>query len=247
MNKAVEEQPIRPAATVIIVRPAHPQYEILMLRRTQSAVFAGGMYVFPGGKIDDADQDPRLQPHLSELLPEQLHQRAALGDQWQACWVAGIRETFEEAGILLAYHAEGQMVSTEAAKLSAAREQLHQGQTDLLTFCIENQLTLALDQIHFFNRWVTPPGRPRRFDTRFFVAQAPTHQEHGHDGNETIDSVWISPREALSLNQQDRFGMMRVTIKQLETLDAYSSVDALMKMIKAQVTFEHRKPTLVGQ
>jgi len=240
----VDDQPIRPAATIIIVRPAAPQYEILMLKRTQSAVFAGGMYVFPGGKIDSSDYDSRLQKYLSPLAPEQRLQQQALGDDWQACWVAGIRESFEEAGILLAYNKRGAMVDTFNTDLLSARDRIHQGQIDMLTFCERHELTLALDQVHYFNRWVTPPGRPRRFDTRFFIAQAPAKQDHQHDGGETTDSLWISPQQALSDNKQDRFGMMRVTIKQLETLNAYPSVEALLTMIKGQKTFEHYQPSL---
>ena len=118
------EQPIRPAATVIIARAAVPQYEILMLRRTNAAVFAGGMYVFPGGKIDEADADPELINYFSPLGAPQRLQQKALGEAWQSCWVAGIRETFEESGILLAYTQDGALADTRDMELDQARAEL---------------------------------------------------------------------------------------------------------------------------
>ena len=113
------EQPIRPAATVIIARAAVPQYEILMLRRTNAAVFAGGMYVFPGGKIDEADADPELINYFSPLGAPQRLQQKALGETWQSSWVAGIRETFEESGILLAYTEDGALADTKGTELAS--------------------------------------------------------------------------------------------------------------------------------
>jgi|TARA_B110000238_G_scaffold200819_1_gene252562 8-oxo-dGTP pyrophosphatase MutT (NUDIX family) len=238
------DQPIRPAATVIIARAAAPQYEILMLRRTNAAVFAGGMYVFPGGKIDEADADPELINFISPLGAPQLRQQIALGDAWQACWVAGIRETFEESGILLAYTADGVLANTQAMNLDQARAEVHDGTLTLKALCAREGLTLAVDQIHYFNRWVTPPGRPRRFDTRFFITSAPLNQLHRHDGAETTESLWISPTKALDRNAQDDFGMMTVTIKQLETLNQYQSLTSLLTMAGGQTDFPYYAPVL---
>ncbi|MGB1190123.1 MAG: NUDIX hydrolase [Pseudomonadales bacterium] len=238
------EQPIRPAATVIIARPGASQFEILMLKRTNAAVFAGGMYVFPGGKIDPQDGDKALQPHLSPLSPNQTAQRIALGDHWQACWVAAIRETFEEAGILLAYGSDNKLVDTNAINTSAYRSAIHAGEMSMIDLCRRESLRLALDQLHFFNRWVTPEGRPRRFDTRFFIANAPIHQLHLHDGKETTDSLWISPGEALARNASGSFDMMRVTTKQLDTLNHFKAIEDLMEMAENRQTFEHHRPAL---
>ncbi len=238
------EQPIRPAATVIIARAAAPQYEILMLRRTNAAVFAGGMYVFPGGKIDAADADPELANYLSPLGAPQLRQQKALGESWQACWVAGIRETFEESGILLAYTEDGALADTRDMDLDQARADLHDGALTLKALCAREQLTLAVDQIHYFNRWVTPAGRPRRFDTRFFITAAPPKQSHRHDGAETTESIWISPAAALDSNSNGDFGMMTVTIKQLETLNQHQSLTSLLTMASSQTDFPYYAPTL---
>src|SRR5262245_41164810 len=103
-------QPIRPAATVILVRDGAAGAEIFMVRRTSAAAFGGGMYVFPGGRVDGDDH-----LHLYDALrvgptDAQTAQRMALGAEWRGYWVAGIRESFEEAGLLLAYDASGALV-----------------------------------------------------------------------------------------------------------------------------------------
>ena len=128
--------------------------------------------------------------------------------------------------------------------LDQARAEIHDGTLTLKALCAREGLTLAVDQIHYFNRWVTPPGRPRRFDTRFFITSAPLNQLHRHDGAETTESLWISPTKALDRNAQDDFGMMTVTIKQLETLNQYQSLTSLLTMAGGQTDFPYYAPVL---
>ena len=177
-------QPIKPAATVILVRPAQASFEIFMLRRTSKAAFAGGMYVFPGGRVDDEDHFNKYAECCVDFQPGQAAQQEALGYDYRGFWVAGIRESFEEAGLLLAVDASGDLVSFRdagvAEKFAALREPLHEGSISLFDICQQNGLRLAVDQIHFYNRVVTPLGRPRRFDTRFFIALAPPGQTGVH-------------------------------------------------------------------
>ena len=194
-------QPIRPAATVILVRDVGPTYEILMLRRTSRAAFAGGMYVFPGGRVDADDHLHRFDAVSTGPTAAQAPQRSALGHDWRGYWIAAIRECFEEAGVLLAYGEDGMWlddISDDlAARLDDYRVQVHDHTLSLDQMCERESVSLALDRVHYLERWVTPAGRPRRFDTRFFVAEAPTGQTGRHDDTETVDSVWISPTEAL--------------------------------------------------
>ncbi|MCB1646412.1 MAG: NUDIX hydrolase [Pseudomonadales bacterium] len=243
----VTDTPIRPAATVIIVRDAQPQYEIFMLRRTNQAAFAGGMYVFPGGRVDDHDHDPVYNNLHGEPSPFQAAQREALGDDWQAYWIAGIRETFEEAGLLLAYHQDGELFRIDAAcepRFNRYRKQLHDGGVTLAEICATENLNLAIDLIHFYNRWVTPLGRPRRFDTRFFITQAPGDQAGFHDGIETVDSLWISPDEALKKHAAGEFGLMRVTERQLSDFAQYRSAAEFLDMAKNNRDFPFHQPVL---
>lgn len=241
-------QPIRPAATVIIARDGNRELELFMLRRTNQAAFAGGMYVFPGGKVESDDHLHSLDPWRAGPTEAQANQLAALGNEWRGFWIAAIRETFEESGLLLAYDQQGQLVTWDdpdtAARFHAYRDQIYRSEIDLQTLCEREQLRLACDHVHFFNRWVTPVGRPRRFDTRFFIAEAPVGQDGLHDENETVHSTWISPSEAIERYEADDFGLMRVTAQQLKDLQQFSSVAELHHWSLQRDRFPIYRPVL---
>ena len=241
------DQPIRPAATVIIVRDASPQYEIFMLRRTSKAAFAGGMYVFPGGRVDDEDHSKIYDDHHTGPDSHQIKQREALGDDWQAYWVAGIRETFEESGLMLAYDESNSIVSYDDEtweRYQGYRKLLHDGKLSLSEICEKENLNLAIDLIHFYNRWITPQGRPRRFDTRFFITEAPEKQAGEHDGAETVDSVWISPSKALELHAKEELGLMAVTAKQLTAFSKFKTAKEFIQMARDNQEFPTVRPKL---
>lgn len=242
-------QPIRPAATVIIARSAgeHPRagFEIFMLRRTNQAAFAGGMYVFPGGRVDPDDHLHRYDTLRQGPSPDQASQQAALGAEWRGFWIAGIRESFEEAGLLLAYTSGGSLLAYDdgnRSRFDGYRHPLHAGELSLLEICEREGLSLAVDHIHFVNRFVTPPGRARRFDTRFFLAEAPPGQVGVHDRRETVDSIWISPRTAIERNDAGSFDLMRVTRMQLEMLAERESHAELLAWARGNRHFPIYRP-----
>jgi len=240
-------QPIRPAATVIIAREAGASFEIFMLKRTNAASFAGGMYVFPGGRVDGDDHLHKYDAVRQGPSESQVPQQQALGDEWRGYWVAGIRESFEEAGLLLAYTRGGELLAFDEANRSrfdAYRRPLHSGELSLLDICEAEALDLAVDHIHFVNRFVTPLGRPRRFDTRFFLAEAPPGQTGMHDERETVDSIWISPADAISQNDAGQFDLMRVTRVQLETLAEHDSHVRLLDWVRNNDRFPIFRPAL---
>ena len=233
---------IRPAATLILARPAAESFEIMMLKRTTKAAFASGMYVFPGGRIDASDSDPALAPYITEPRDHQHAQIAALGEDWLGAYVAAIRETFEEAGILMAKDANGSWVTLPSKTIAETRQSLHQGELSMADFCRTYDARLAINELNFYNRWTTPPGRPRRFDTRFFVGQAPPMAEGVEDGEETTDAVWITPIKALEEHQAGRFDLMSVTVKQLSAITEYKNLVALKMALSHQDTFPHYQP-----
>ena len=244
-------QPIRPAATVIIARAAGEGagagFEIFMLRRTSQAAFAGGMYVFPGGRVDPDDHLHRYDALRQGPSTDQAPQQLALGDEWRGFWIAGIRESFEEAGLLLAYAPDGTLLAYDDAntvRFDAYRLPLHAGELSLIEICEREQLTLAVDHIHYVNRFVTPPGRPRRFDTRFFLAEAPPGQTGVHDRKETVDSIWISPQEAIERNDAGDFDLMRVTRMQLEMLAERATHSELLRWARSNRTFPIYRPVV---
>ena len=233
---------IRPAATLILARPAAESFEIMMLKRTTKAAFASGMYVFPGGRIDASDSDPALAPYITEPRDHQHAQIAALGEDWLGAYVAAIRETFEEAGILMAKDANGSWVTLPSRTIAETRQSLHQGELSMADLCRTYDARLAINELNFYNRWTTPPGRPRRFDTRFFVGQAPPMAEGVEDGEETTDAVWITPIKALEEHQAGRFDLMSVTVKQLSAITEYKNLVALKMALSHQDTFPHYQP-----
>jgi 8-oxo-dGTP pyrophosphatase MutT (NUDIX family) len=246
MSKPV--QPIRPAATVIVVREASSSYEIFMLKRTSKASFASDMYVFPGGRVDADDHLHKYDTYRHGPTEAQAPQVKALGDEWRGFWIAAIRETFEEAGLLLAYDQSGELLSfadeQTHERFTAYRDPLHDGAVSLLEICQRESLRLAVDHVHFYNRFITPLGRPRRFDTRFFIASAPESQRGTHDAQETVDSIWISPQQALARHAEGKFGLMNVTRIQLEWLSEYANKKDLLKMSASNTTFPTRRPIL---
>jgi 8-oxo-dGTP pyrophosphatase MutT (NUDIX family) len=200
--------PAKPAATVLLLRDTNTEegIEVFMLRRTKAAAFAGGMYVFPGGKVDEADGD---------------------GDEGYV--IAAIRECYEEAGVLLAKDANGKSV-TDGHRALAHRNAVHDGSIGLRELCAQHHLTPAVDDLVWISHWITPIGESsRRFDTRFFIAVAPLDQVSRHDDNETIASAWIGPREALRRREQRELTMMPPTIKNLEFVAAHRNAAAAME------------------
>ncbi len=217
-----------------------------MLRRTNQAAFAGGMYVFPGGRVDQHDHSETYSDHHLPPGEHQQGQRDALGKNWRAYWIAGIRETFEEAGFLLAYDKDNRVFefnATNQDRFDEYRRQIHNGEITLVDICIKENLTLAIDLIHFYNRWVTPLGRPRRFDTRFFITASPKSQSGLHDGRETVDSCWISPDKALELHNKDEFGLMRVTAMQLGVFARYQTAREFLDMAALNSEFPTNNPS----
>lgn len=188
----------RPAASMVLLRQAPTGLEVLLLRRTAQAANMPGLYVFPGGKLDDADQT--LAQSLLDQPPETLH--ASLNEPnldtatAAGLYVAAVREALEECGLLLA-EAAGDLARLDAPQ---ARALLRAGRSfaEVLTML---QLRLPTQRLAPWSRWITPRAptinTTRRFDTRFFVAEAPQGQTAAHDDEETTDSVWIAPRTAL--------------------------------------------------
>jgi 8-oxo-dGTP pyrophosphatase MutT (NUDIX family) len=196
----------KPAATVMLLRDAPTGIEVFMLRRTTAAAFAGGMYVFPGGKVDEADGE---------------------GDVGYV--IAAIRECYEEAGVLLAVDGDGEMVADGHPALSH-RQAVYDGAVDLRALCAQHQLRPAVDDLVWVSRWITPVGEAsRRFDTRFFIAVTPPGQSSRHDDNETIASTWIAPVDALRRIAEGGLTMMPPTIKSLEYLVGHETAASVME------------------
>lgn len=231
-----DDVPVKAAATVMLVRDddATRDIEVFMLRRTLKAVFAGGMYVFPGGKVDDLDGGDHIEHLCDGLTDAEASRLLQLPSGGLSYWVAAIRECFEEAGVLLARHATtGEPVRFDdpevAERFTAYRHRIHDGDLGLHELCDIESLRLATDAIRYVSHWITPKGEVRRFDTRFFLARAPQAQEPLHDDGETIESLWVSPTDALDRFKRGELAMIPPTIRNLEFLVPHRTADLALE------------------
>jgi len=196
---------VREAATVMLVRDA-PELEVFMLRRNPESVFAGGAYVFPGGAVDAGDR--------------------ALGEDLRF-WVAAVRETFEEAGVLLARtRADDRPLdaSPEAmAELAADRIRLLADAVSFDTVLDAHAARIDLNALVPFARWITPSPSPRRFDTWFFAAAAPEGHAYEHDDHELVASEWVRPVDALARARGGEFELIYPTVRTLLVMARYES------------------------
>ena len=234
------EQPVitpLPAATVTLVRDTQRGLEVLLLQRNFSSGFMPGVHVFPGGGLEDTDASEELYVLCTGPDDPQASRMLGIERGGLAYWIAAIRESFEEAGILLAYDAGGGFVAlagTEAAqRFGAYRGALEAGRSEFNTIVRGEGLRLATDRLLYFSHWITPVGAPRRYDTRFFVAVAPERQEASHDNHEAIAHIWIRPAEALNRYGRDQVKMRTPTIKTLELFANYFSTAALIAALTA--------------
>jgi 8-oxo-dGTP pyrophosphatase MutT (NUDIX family) len=191
LDIARESAPPRDAATLVLVRDApEGRLEVFCVQRHTKSAFLGGAVVFPGGKVDAADLDPRWADRATAPRPASF---ASGGVELRGLSVAACREALEEAAILPL--ANGTLSHEELVSLRARAKE-----TSLLACLVERALTVDLAALHPLARWVTPTAESRRFDTRFFIVIAPPGQPGAHDDRETTASFWATPRETI-----DRF------------------------------------------
>jgi 8-oxo-dGTP pyrophosphatase MutT (NUDIX family) len=181
-----------PAATVLLVRDGASGLEVFMVKRHHQIDFVAGALVFPGGKASKGDFDPGLSD-----CSDGGHD---WGSEMRALAAAAIREAFEESGILLAREAGCPVfvTSERLAGLEHYRQPLEKGDIALIDMLRQEKLNIAFDALAHFAHWITPENMPKRFDTHFFVAAAPSGHTGRHDGRESVDSIWISPEEAIA-------------------------------------------------
>jgi 8-oxo-dGTP pyrophosphatase MutT (NUDIX family) len=210
----------RLSATILLVRDK-PDLEVLMVKRHHQIDFASGALVFPGGKIEKSDAD---------------HAWAEAADAWdlvaedeRPVRIAGLREAFEEAGILLARRKDGSPFEGDPG-LADARKALAADEINFLELVRDLGLRLDLDALQPFARWITPLYMPKRFDTHFFVAAAPAEQLAVCDGWETVDAEWIAPNVALDLERAKERTIIFPTRMNLKLLaEAENAADAVAR------------------
>jgi 8-oxo-dGTP pyrophosphatase MutT (NUDIX family) len=223
----------RPAATVLLVRDTTEGVEVFLMKRSGFGMF-GGLHVFPGGKVDAADHGERWSALTRGPNDAQASQILGLTRGGLDYWIACIRECFEEAGILLAIDQGDEPLRLtdpdRRQRIAAWRGRLNAREKHILEgLCESEALRLATDQLAYLSHWITPISQPARFNTRFFVARAPTDQVALHDGHETVESEWLRPEVALDRFAAGELKIISPTEKNLQAICGFTSTEALLE------------------
>ncbi len=208
----------RPSSTVILARDGEQAPEICLVRRHAQATF-GGAYVFPGGVVDATDHT--IDRQYVDIDPADADRILNLEGEGLGYYVAAVRELFEESGVLMA-----KQVSCDD-ELDAARLALNSGTLEWNHFVAEKQLLLACSTLRYFSHWITPDVIPKRFSTRFFLARMPDDQHACHDDGELTDAIWTTAEGALASAQKGELSLHFPTIKTIEQLARFATVDEL--------------------
>lgn len=203
------------AATLVLLREGPSGLELFMVERARSMGFAGGAMVFPGGKVDESDRalaaDAALAPGFAALDPVDAAAR-----------IAALRETFEEAGVLVT---TGPPVS-EASR-AAWRRRLVAHEADFAALLAETGHRLDPALLVPFARWCPPAGLEHaRFDTLFYLARMPPGETALHDGSESVTSHWIRPADALARADAGLSAIIFPTRRNLERLAQFADFAA---------------------
>ncbi|MFZ0492972.1 MAG: NUDIX domain-containing protein [Acidimicrobiia bacterium] len=216
----MDDQPIRDASTVCVVRPSAGGLEVLMVRRAASSVFVGGAHVFPGGALDAVDR--------SETA------RKLFGDDPISPWLsAAVRETAEEAGLVVP---TGQIETPSRAH-----------GMELLHALDDAGYVFDPSRFAYLSNWVTLKGQPRRFDTKFFVTDAPEQTRASPDAAEVTETVWVTPSDALDHWSRGEWMLVRPTLATLRTLAGFDETEAVLSFAHSQTSISRIEPRVVQQ
>jgi 8-oxo-dGTP pyrophosphatase MutT (NUDIX family) len=228
------------ATTVILLRDRKPEgFETFLLKRHEKSSFMGGNFVYPGGRVDRNDGSLEIcsfskgitLDEAQKILGGTVSQEESL-----AHWIAGIRELFEEAGVLLAYDQKGDLFQIknrdEQEKFLDYRQSLQKSGLTICEMAQKEKLLFALDQLHYYAHWITPEARSERFDTRFFLARYPSGQEATHDERETTAGAWITPQKALEDNLKGEVALSPPTLKTLEDLSRFKAINEIFTSLR---------------
>ena len=202
----------------MLVRDA-PDLQVFMLRRNLSSEWVAGAYVFPGGGVDPDDRTDEAYARCPGRTDVAASTLLGIASGGLGFWVAAIRESFEEAGVLLARPRAD--TDLDLSGLEAERVSVNSGDRRFLDVLIEQDLMLDVDRLHVFSHWITPAGMPRRYDTWFFVAEAPEGHTYLHDDGETVASTWIRPADALARADEGDIELIFPTRRSLEALTRF--------------------------
>lgn len=238
---------IRAAATVMLIDD-RPNLQLFMMERHANTVFAGGMWVFPGGAVDAADDPEIFQAISIHRSDEQASKLMNIDSGGLAYYIAAIREAFEEAGILLALrkhnHQPLDLTAPDMEKrFQKHRDDINDSSRDFIEIIRDEDLILDAGEMHYIARWITPEGPPRRFDARFFIARMPQNQTPMHDDGELVHSSWMSPKEILRKAEAGEMVLMSPTLRMVKNLALFDSAEQVIEAASANLMDERARVT----
>ncbi len=210
--------PARPSSTVVLVRETDARPEVLMVRRHEDSSF-GSAYAFPGGVLEAADANTHAR--FVGLTAGDADRMLAVRRGGLDYFSAAARELFEETGVLLADR------DLDTRTLDSARTGLNAGSLHWDEFLDRHDLSIRCEHLHYFSFWVTPDALPKRYSTRFFLAELPIGQQATHDGAELTDARWMTANEALAAARAGGMSVHLPTRQTLKALARHESIAAL--------------------
>lgn len=230
------------AATVLLLRETAGELEVLMMRRGSGLSFMAGMWVFPGGRLDPADAAPEVRARIrrSPDAPREdlrtLDGGALDADAALALQVAACRETFEEAGVLLARDAAGRPCDPgRVAALQPRRAAVAEDASAFAAMLASEHLYLDLAPLVYWSHWITPSVEPKRFDTRFFAMAVPADQGVSADLGELTHHEWVPPSRVQEAIASGRIRVVPPTLLTLEDLaESHARHGSLEAMLAAE-------------
>jgi len=223
----------RKASTVSVIKDNSGGIEVLLMRRHLEDRFLPDYSVFPGGALDQQDYDYSF-PEIENA--QRIKGFDGVSKKYYGHIMCGIRETFEESGLLFAVDRKGNYPSINTAetieKFSICRKQVFEKKISFREMLEQEKLSPAVDSFFYLDRWITPALFPIRYDARFFAAKVPVNQQVSHDGNELVDFEWISPEDALLKYKRNKIKLVMPTIKTLEYLSGFKSANDLTNSLQ---------------
>lgn len=220
-------RPPADAATVLLLRKTRgTSFDVFLCRRSTKMAFMGGVYVFPGGRVDAADAGPAL---LDATRGRDAASCAAMlglpEERAVAHWIAAIRETLEEAGVWLGDPATVR-ATTMCRELLATKDD----RAAFADMVVRYGLRVDLTRLRYFAHWITPTVEPKRFSARFFIAELPADEAAVIDGQEIIDGKWLTPADAIARYAAREFDLAPPTLHSLMVLSAAADLDAALAL-----------------
>lgn len=246
MSESAQAAVPKESATVILVRSNQANsWEVFLARRHRDSSFMADAYVFPGGQVAAADADAQLNGHIS--TPDNFNPQALLQDDRlspemaQSFFICAIRETFEEAGVLIARTSSGHSINfdlnQENERFTAYRRELNAGTITIHNIAEKENLQFPLDALIPYAHWITPEIMPKRFRTFFFLVKLPEEQKTTTDCSELTDSLWATPRDILKMHYNKEIMLMPPTLKTMEELTVYASIDELFAAARGRMIY----------